>query len=291
VTRLTDIAESSITVSQLVSIVPFLDANGIRTFYRSVGDGPPLLLIAGNGMEHTTFDEQLASFGRHFRCIVYDLRGIGQSDVPQSGYTTIDMARDAFALLDGLGIERAHVAGYSLGGAIGQHMAATAPQRVRTLSLYSSFDRPDPYLRLRYDLLLKILLESSPQMWAMFTAFSAFGPEYINAHDAEVRDEIARREKRWASGGAPSKTGLAGHYRAILDHDATDRLAFIRCPTWIAVGSQDPVTPPSYSERLHAAIAGSRLEIFPDRPHRILNFGAERFTERALAFLLEHRER
>ena len=164
--------------------MPFVVANGVRTFYRAVGDGPPLLLIAGNGMDHTAFDEQLPSFGRHFRCIVYDLRGIGQSDVPSGGYTTPEMARDALALLDCLEIERAHVAGYSLGGAIGQEMAASAPERVQSLSLYSSFDRPDPYLRLRYDLLVKILLEASPEMWATFTAFSAFGIDYINANEA-----------------------------------------------------------------------------------------------------------
>jgi len=268
--------------------MPFAIANGIRSFYRTVGDGPPLLLIAGNGMEHTTFDEQLPSFGRHFCCVVYDMRGIGRSDVPEDGYTTLEMALDALGLLDALGIERAHVAGYSLGGAIAQEMALKAPGRVMTLSLYAGFDRPDPYLRLRYDLLLKVLLETTPELWAMFTAFSAFGEDYINRHELEVREEIGRRVARWTSGKPPSKTGLAGHYRAILSHDAAGRLTAIRCPTWIAVGSQDPVTPVAYARRLHAAIAGSELEIFPDRPHRILNFEAGPFTERALAFLRRH---
>jgi len=269
--------------------VPHLTANGVRTFYRSIGEGPPLLLIAGNGMDHTTFDEQVPSFSRRFRCIVYDMRGIGQSDIPQDGYTTTEMAADALALLDGLGIAQAHVAGYSLGGAIGQEIAALAPDRVTTLSLYSSFDRPDAYLRLRYELLVKILLQATPEIWAMFTAFSAFGSEYINANEDAVHEEIGRRVARWSGMQAPSKLGLAGHYRAILEHDASGRLAQIRCPTWIAVGSQDPVTPVTYAERMHAAIAGSRLEVFPDRPHRILNFQADAFTERALAFLCEHR--
>jgi pimeloyl-ACP methyl ester carboxylesterase len=267
----------------------FVNANGVRTFHRVEGDGPALLLIAGNGMDHTTFDEQLPAFARHFRCVVYDMRGIGQSDVPDGGYTTRVMADDAFALLDALGIESAHVAGYSLGGAIGQEMALAAPGRVKSLSLYSSFDRADAYLRLRYELLVKILLETTPEIWAMFTAFSAFGDEYINAHEAEVHAEIGKRAARWKGEGAPTKVGLAGHYRAILEHDARSRLAAIACPTWIAVGSQDPVTPVAYAERMHAAIAGSRLEVFPDRPHRILNFQAAAFSAQALAFLLAHR--
>jgi len=269
--------------------MPFVNANGVRTFYRSVGEGPPLLLIAGNGMEHTTFDEQLPVFSPRFRCIVYDMRGIGASDTPEDGYTTREMAVDAFSLLDALDIPRAHVGGYSLGGAIGQEMALSAPERVASLSLYSTFDKADPYLRLRYDLLVKVLRESSPEMWAMFTAFSAFGENYINAHEAEIRDEIGRRAARWHSPNPPSKVGLEGHYRAILTHDAADRLGQISAPTWIAVGSDDPVTPVAYSHRMHAGIKGSTLDIFPGRPHRILNFQAKDFTDRALAFLLAHR--
>lgn len=271
--------------------MPFVVANGVRTHYRLVGEGPTLLLIAGNGMEHTTFDEQLPSFSRHFQCIVYDLRGIGQSEVPDGGYDTRTMAADAWALLDSLGLRTAHVAGYSLGGAIGQEMAAAFPERVRSLSLYSSFDRPDPYLRLRYDLLVRVALESSPEVWALFSAFSAFGADYIDAHEPAVRDEVAKRIARWQGERAPSRIGLAGHYRAILGHDSTARLPRITCPTWIAVGSKDPVMPPSYSQRLQAAIPGAQLDIFPNRPHRILNFEAQPFTEKALAFLRAQRQR
>ena len=269
--------------------MPHVTANGIRTFYRSVGEGPAVLLIAGNGMEHTAFDEQVAVFSRHFRCIVYDFRGIGATDVTEDGYTTKEMAVDALALLEALDIPKAQVGGYSLGAAIGQEMAIAAPKRITSLSLYSGFDKPDAYLRLRYELLVKMIRESTPEMWALFTAFSAFGEDYCNAHEEEVRKEIERRAARWHSPNPPSKVGLGGHYRAILTHDAASRLNQIEAPTWIAVGSEDPVTPVAYSERMHAAIAGSKLEIFPGRPHRILNFQSKPFTESALAFLMEHR--
>ncbi len=266
--------------------MPFAATNGINTYYEEVGSGPALLLIAGNGMDHTTFHEQVPRLSEHFRCITYDLRGIGRSDVPDGGYSTPEMARDALALLSALGIDAAHVAGYSLGGAIGQEMAIAEPQRVRSLSLYATFDRPEPYLRLRYDLLLSILVDTTPDLWARFTAFSAFGEAYINEHWEEVRAEIGRRHARWLGPAAPSKVGLAGHYRAILDHDAADRLDRIRCPTWIAVGDQDPVTPVAYSKRLHERIEGSELAVFPGKPHRLLNFQAEDFSRMAAEFLL-----
>jgi pimeloyl-ACP methyl ester carboxylesterase len=159
---------------------------------------------------------------------------------------------------------------------------------VQSLSLYSTFSHVEPYLRRRYELLVKILVETTPELWAMFTTFSAFGEEYINAHDAEIEKEIALRTARWRSPDAPPKIGLLGHYQAILAHDVRSRLSEIRCPTWIAVGSSDPVAPPSYARYLHERIAGSQLCIYPGAPHRLLNFTSQ-FTADALAFLLEAR--
>jgi 3-oxoadipate enol-lactonase len=268
--------------------MPFVTANGVRTYCEMTGDGEPLLLIAGNGMDHTAFRDQVPSFAPHFRCITYDLRGIGCAEVPDSGYTVPDMAEDALALLAALGFSGAHVAGYSLGGAIGLQMAIAAPVQVKSLSLYSTFSHVEPYLRRRYELLVKILLETTPELWAMFTAFSAFGEEYINAHDAEIEKEVALRSARWHGADAPSKVGLAGHYQAILAHEVRSRLPEIRCPTWIAVGSSDPVAPPSYARYLQQHIAGSRLCVYPGAPHRLLNFTPQ-FTADALVFLLEAR--
>lgn len=268
--------------------MPFVTANGVRTYVETTGEGEPLLLIAGNGMDHTAFRDQVPGFARHFRCITYDLRGIGRADVPESGYTVADMTRDAFGLLSALGISNAHVAGYSLGGAIGMQMAIDDPDRVKSLSLYSTFSHVQPYLRRRYEILIKILIETTPELWAMFTAFSAFGEQYINEHDAEIEKEVGLRAARWRGSDAPSKVGLLGHYRAILGHDVRARLSEIRCPTWIAVGSSDPVAPPSYATYLRDRIAGSVLKVYPGAPHRLLNF-TPKFTEDALRFLLEAR--
>lgn len=267
----------------------FLIVNGVRTCVESTGHGEPLLLIAGNGMDHTAFRDQVPVFAEHFRCITYDLRGIGQADVPESGYTVPDMARDALAVLSALGVSSAHVAGYSLGGAIGMQMAIDHPGRVKSLSLYSTFSHVEPYLRRRYEILIKILLETTPELWAMFTAFTAFGEQYINEHDMEIEKEIALRVARWRGPDAPSKVGLVGHYRAILGHDVRERLSEIRCPTWVAVGSSDPVAPPSYATYLRERIAGSEMTVYPGAPHRLLNFSPQ-FTEDALRFLLEARD-
>ena len=269
--------------------MPFLNANGIRTRYEIEGKGPALLLVAGNGMDRTCFRDQVPEFAKHFRCITYDLRGIGESDVTPAGYGTREMAADALALLASLKIERAHIAGYSLGGCIGQEMALAEPECVATLSLYSSLDKMQPYLRRRYEILIKVLMEGTPELWAMYSAFAAFGEAYINAHDAEIEQEVKARAARWHGSQPPSKEGLLGHYRALMLHDAAGRLPAIRCPTWIAVGTSDTVTPPSYSERMQAAIPGAEMKVFEGGPHRLLNFAIREFNEAALAFLLRHR--
>jgi pimeloyl-ACP methyl ester carboxylesterase len=168
-------------------------------------------------------------------------------------------------------------------------MALEAPARVATLSLYSSLDKMQPYLRLRYEILIKVLMETTPELWAMFSAFSAFGEEYINGHDAQIQAEIRQRAARWHAPNPPSKEGVLGHYRALMLHDTSRRASAIRCPTWIAVGTSDTVTPPAYSKRLNALIPGSALMVFQGGPHRLLNFSVREFNQAALAFLLQHR--
>lgn len=269
--------------------MPTAKTRGFETYYETRGSGPPLLLISGNGMDHSAFNEQLPEFSSHFTCITYDLRSIGASTELDPGYTARDLGEDAMALLAALDVLPAHVAGYSLGGAVAQEMAIGHPEAVSTLSLYSTYDRVEPFLRLRYDLLIKILNETTPEMWAMFTAFSAFGQEYVNANESQVREEIRRRTARWRGDSSPSRRGLEGHYQAVLSHDASRRLPQISCPTFIAVGADDPVTPPMYARRLHAAIPDSELMIFEGKPHRLLSFGAEDFTAAALRFLLRYR--
>src|SRR5205085_1340885 len=90
---------------------------------------------------------QLAHFARTHRCIAPDSRGVGKSDAPPGPYSTAQLAEDARAVLDACGVERAHVVGLSLGGAVGQELALDHPQRVRTLALLGSFASQGPRSR------------------------------------------------------------------------------------------------------------------------------------------------
>src|SRR5262245_17489322 len=96
------------------------NASGSSIFVREPGEGTPVVLIQGIEVDNRGWAAQVPALRERFRCISFDNRDIGQSEFVPGGYAIADMARDAVAVLDELGIERAHVVGFSMGGAIAQ---------------------------------------------------------------------------------------------------------------------------------------------------------------------------
>ena len=129
--------------------MPFAAVNGIRLYYEWHGaeDGVPVVLTMGLGGDSTAWPFQLAALAPRHRVLVFDNRGAGRSDAPDTAYTTRGMAEDLLALLDALGVERAHLLGLSLGGAIAQEAVLTAPARFASLQLHATWAGPHPYFQ------------------------------------------------------------------------------------------------------------------------------------------------
>ena len=123
-----------------------LRVGDIEMYYVEAGTGAPLVLIMGFGGDHLAWGFQFQAFAERYRVIAFDNRGAGQTDAPDTPYTTGLMAEDVRGLMDALGIERAHVIGVSMGGMIAQELALHHPDRVRSLHLGCTLARPDPYL-------------------------------------------------------------------------------------------------------------------------------------------------
>lgn len=109
--------------------------DGARLYVEEQGSGAPLLFIHEFAGDHRSWEPQVAHFGARYRCITYAARGYPPSDIPREleAYSQLQAVKDALAVLDGLGIDRAHVVGLSMGAFCALHLGLQAPQR--TLSL------------------------------------------------------------------------------------------------------------------------------------------------------------
>ena len=227
--------------------MPTTTINGISVNYEVSGHGEPLLLITGFASDLNTWAFQLRAFNKHFQVIRFDNRGIGESDKPEGPYSTREMAEDAIGLLDHLGIERAHVVGHSMGGAIAQEVAISHPERVSKLVLCASFARRDD---------LKGSNENSKG-----SDSKAIGL---------LRDitglAFNRPIFRWPvlilSKLIPlnvSIAGLEGQMAASHSHDTMSRLNLIQAPTLVIVGTRDRLIRPTSSEIIGERIPNAKL--------------------------------
>src|SRR5438874_11361190 len=125
--------------------MPKIKANNISMHYEQQGTGEPLILIPYLAADHACYAFQVAEYAKHFTCISVDLRGTGESDNPDSPYSTEVLADDIAAFLQAKQIEKAHISGLSLGAAVGMWLAAKYPDKVKSLSLHSAW--PSRYRR------------------------------------------------------------------------------------------------------------------------------------------------
>jgi pimeloyl-ACP methyl ester carboxylesterase len=267
--------------------VPQADVDGVRINYDVQGEGDPLLLIPYLSADHACFAFQLPAYTEHFSCIAVDLPGSGESDKPAGPYATERYADQLAGLLGAIGVERAHVAGVSLGATVGMHLAARHPERVRSLSLHSAWDRTDEYVRAVVEM-WRAVAGALPTVADMviqaifpfcFTpAMYVERPEFVQALDDFVRGRPAQ----------PLDAFLA-QADAVLAHDATAALGQIRAPTLVTYGAHDIVTSTRFAERLTGPIAGSELTVFDHLSHAGLHEDPEAFNTATLEFLLRHR--
>src|SRR3954469_17814104 len=104
-----------------------VEVDGLRINYDVQGNGEPLLLIPSPPADHACYAFQLPAYTEHFSCIAVDLPGSGESDAPAGPYSTDGYADQVAAFLGAIGIETAHVAGMSLGAAVGMQLAGRHP--------------------------------------------------------------------------------------------------------------------------------------------------------------------
>lgn len=261
---------------------------GITMAYEESGsqDREPVLLLAPLGRDHSFVAAEAGRFSGDFRCIAPDCRGTGASDRPDSEYAIQQFAADAAALLDVLGIERAHLAGKSMGSTVAMELAATHPDRVLSLSLYTPWARTDVSLREAFLMLRALVLQAPPHEVERAISWFIFTPEYL----ARTWPEIERLiDDTIVNPGYPSRTSYAGHFDASIGHDVLDRLGAVDAPTLVVAGESDRLVPASHAKQVHDGIAGSRFHLFEGSgsSHALGLERQEEFLDLAMEFLQE----
>jgi 3-oxoadipate enol-lactonase len=224
-------------------------------------DAPALVLSNSLGADLGMWDPQAEALAERFRLVRYDTRGHGASPVPDGPYAIDHLGQDLLALLDHLAIERAHLAGLSLGGMTGMWLAINAPERLDRLVLLCTSARLGPPETWR---------ERAETVRAQGTeavADAGVGRWLTERFRAEHPDTAAWLRTMIA---ATPDAGYAACCAVIEHMDLTSGLPGISAPTLMIAGAQDPSTPPEpHARQIAAAIPGARLEVLDPAAHLV----------------------
>lgn len=236
--------------------------NGFEMHYQVAGAGTPLVLIHGYPLDGTMWQPQVAGLSHRARLIVPDLRGCGRSQATEPPYTMDSYADDLRALLDHLGVQRAILAGLSMGGYIAFAFYRQYPQRVQALALLDTRAQADtPEGREGRMRAAETARKEGAAAIAKGLLPRLLSPKTLERQPALVEQVGQMMERQPVN-------GIVGALMAMAERaDSTGTLAQITCPTLIIVGADDALTPPEAARQMHTAIRGSRLEIIPDAGH------------------------
>lgn len=236
-----------------------IESNGQTLYWESHGEGSPLVLVMGIGYDATLWGlHQVPFFSEHFRTIVFDNRDVGRSSRATEAYSIADMADDVAGLLDGLGIERTHLLGISMGGMIGQEFAIRHPRRLNKLVLTGTGAAT---ARAKFDPI---------SVWSFVKSHDSEGLTFAAQQFLWLFSESFRRNHQavdqtlqmLASNPYPvSADAYQRQAEAYVKHDALDRLGQVTAPTIVIAGERDRLTPPWICREVADAIPHAKFRL------------------------------
>lgn len=229
-------------------------------FTDSGGEGEAVLLAHALGCDHHMWEELAARLAKRFRVVAFDTRGHGRSPLAHRPYTLEILADDARALLDTLGIVRAHWVGLSLGGMVGQAFALRHPARLLKLVIANSTASYGADGRATWQARVKMVQEGGLAAVRDASASRWFSERFRASHPQQVDRIMARFLE------TPVE-GYLGCCDAIANLDYADDLIRIKAKTLVIAGEADVGTPPAMSQAIAAKIPGAKLAVIPGAAH------------------------
>lgn len=261
--------------------MPRFQSNNADIHYEVMGDGPPLMLIAGLASDNASWGPVSPILSRRFTLIMPDNRGAGRTKT-SAPLSIGAMAEDCAALLDHLEIDRAHVLGHSMGGVIALTLAAKSPGRIGKLVLAASCaTTPARAISVIDNLLLLREGGASDELWLRSFFHWLFKPQFFekkNAVDAAIALSMAYPY-------AQSVENMRRQVDALRNYDASALPARLRTETLLLAGEKDLMFSPDEIEAAFAAAPAARLQILPDAAHSLHWDNPGGFAESVIAFL------
>jgi 3-oxoadipate enol-lactonase len=247
----------------------FIEVNGTTLYYEDTGPAPELpgeTIVFSHGLLMNTalFAPQVAAFRQRYRCIAYDHRSQGRSAAATEPVVTMDqVAEDAAALIEKLGVAPVHFCGLSMGGFTGMRLAARRPELLRSVLLLDTSAEAEPADNVpRYRLLNFVARWLSFRLVLSQVLPIMFGQSFLK-NPARAEDRRAARAMLSAN-PAQIWRAIAG----VIERPGIEaELARIALPTLVLVGEEDVATVPAKAERLAAGIAGAKLVRIPRAGH------------------------
>ncbi|HJR45705.1 MAG TPA: alpha/beta fold hydrolase [Actinomycetota bacterium] len=262
--------------------MPLADLGDHQLYFKEWGEGPPCLGVMGFALDSRFWASQIPAVTGSHRFITFDNRGVGRSTgTPTTSME--DMAEDAIALLDHLGIEKSVVFGLSMGGAIAQHVVLRHPERVSALILGITWARPLDFMRRENQLARMIIERAGPDQFHEVGMLRMFTPQFFEVA-GEVMDRMVAALMAETGPGGPSSDLLLAQLEAIDKHDVLAELSDVTCPTLVLGGKMDMMVPGFASEEIAAAIPGAELEMF-ETGHGCVIEEMDAFNARVASFL------
>jgi 3-oxoadipate enol-lactonase len=246
--------------------VAFARNGTINIRWESFGEGPAVLLVAGQGMTVDGWWATIPVLAGAFRVIAFDNRDTGQSSRLPWPYSVAQMAHDAVAVLDAAGEQRAHVYGISLGSLVAQEVALRHPDRVRALVLGASSAggfaayKPSPSSSAQTFIVRAGAMRPEEAEWAAIPY--TYAEKTRRIHPERIVADIAHR-----ASSPPEPLAYVHQAAAVAGHDAYERLNQMAAPTLVVHGEQDVFVPPANALVLAERIPGAQLQLWPDAGH------------------------
>lgn len=269
--------------------MPIAKTENLDIYYEIIGQGEPLVMIRGVGSNVDHWYEQAPVLSKKYQLLVFDNRGIARTSDPGGSFSTRDMAVDTIALMDAVGIKKAHLLGYSMGGMIAQEMALAYPEKVNGLILVAT------------DCGISLRIKARPEFSRLFTDMVRLGTMEAKQAAArclfaeqtfETRPDIIQRYAEVSARYPASQQILGRQWAAITQHDACERLSDISSPTLAITGSEDELIPPENAKVMAERIPVAQMVTIDGGGHLFLIEQPEAFNEAVMGFLegLSHKK-